>query len=122
MLTEDDRNLHRLRSDATVSATNSWTSPGGAVAVAEPIATELEHSAYEPRTQRLLKIIHQPTERVVPVLELLSPASKAPGEDGLEAYLPKRTEILGCRCNLVELDLLRGGERLRMAGPLPPGD
>jgi hypothetical protein len=32
------------------------------------------------------KIIHQPTERVVTVLELLSPANKAPGEDGLEAY------------------------------------
>jgi hypothetical protein len=123
MLTEDDRNLHRLRPDATVSATASWSpSGGGAVAIAEPTATELEYPAYEPRTQRHLKIIHQPTERVVTVLELLSPANKAPGEDGLEAYLAKRTEILGCRCNLVELDLLRGGERLPMAGPLPPGD
>ena len=73
----------------------SVSSSGGAVA--EPTATELEYPAYEPRTQRRLKIIHQPTERVVTVLELLSPANKAPGEDGLEAYLAKRTEILGCR-------------------------
>jgi len=30
--------------------------------------------------------------------------------------------LLASRCHLVELDLLRGGERLPMAGPLPPGD
>jgi hypothetical protein len=32
--------------------------------------------------------------------------------------LNKRAEFLACRCNLVELDLLRGGERLPMAGAL----
>ena len=72
--------------------------------------------------QRHLKIIHRPSERVVTVMELLSPANKAAGEGGLDAYLEKRAELLACRCNLVELDLLRGGERLPMAGVLPPGD
>jgi Protein of unknown function (DUF4058) len=123
MLTEEDRNLHRVRPDGTISQTAAWQpSSGGGVAVLEPVGTELEYPDYEPRTERHLKIIHRPTERVVTVLELLSPANKAPGEDGLKAYLRKRTELLACRCHLVELDLLRGGERLPMSGPLPPGD
>jgi len=45
-----------------------------------------------------------------------------PGEGGLDAYLEKRAEMLACQCNLVELDLLRGGQRLPMSGPLPPAD
>jgi hypothetical protein len=63
-----------------------------------------------------------PSERVVTALELLSPANKVPGEGGLDAYLEKRAELLACQCNLVELDLLRGGQRLPMSGPLPPAD
>jgi hypothetical protein len=77
---------------------------------------------HSPRTQRRLRIIHLPTERVVTALELLSPANKVPGEGGLDAYLEKRAELLACQCNLVELDLLRGGHRLPMSGPLPTAD
>lgn len=122
MLTEDDYRLHRLRPDVTVSTTASWQPGGGgaALAVAEPVATELEYP--EPRTQRRLKIIHLPSERVVTALELLSPANKVPGEGGQAAYSENRAELLACRCNLVELDLLRGGQRLPMSGPLPPAD
>jgi hypothetical protein len=123
MLTEEDYNLHRLRPDITVTATPSWQpGSGGGVAVAEPVATELEYPAYEPLTQRRLKIIHLPDQRVVTALELLSPANKAPGEGGLDGYLEKRAEPLACQCNLVELDLLRGGQRLPMSAPLPPAD
>ena len=74
-------------------------------------------------TQRHLQIIHQATERVVTVLELLSPANKTPGQEGGQGeYLKKRTEFLMSGCNLMELDLLRGGRRLPMSKPLPPGD
>ncbi len=72
--------------------------------------------------QRRLRLIHRPTGRVVTVMELLSPINKAAGEDGLEAYLEKRAELLASGCHLIEFDLLRGGERLPMAGPLPKGD
>jgi hypothetical protein len=72
--------------------------------------------------QRHLRLIHRPTRRVVTVIELLSPTNKKPGEDGLDAYLEKRGEYLASNCNLVEIDLLRGGERLPMVGKLPPGD
>lgn len=123
MLTEDDHNLHRLRPDVVVSATESWRpSQGRGAAVAEPITSELDYPVYEPRTQRRLKIIRLPSERVVTAIELLSPANKVPGEGGQGAYLEKRAELLSCQCNLVELDLRRGGQRLPMSGPLPPGD
>ncbi len=62
------------------------------------------------------------TMEVVTVLEVLSPGNKRPGGDGQREYLAKRDLILQSAVHLVELDLLRGGERLPMASPLPPGD
>jgi hypothetical protein len=47
----------------------------------------------------------------VTVIELLSPANKTPGKDR-DAYLIKQHEYLATDVNLVELDLLRKGERL----------
>ena len=123
MLTEEDHLLHRVRPDVTVSATSQWSPSGEAsAAVADATTTELEYPPYELQTQRRLRIIHRPTERLVTAMELLSPSNKAPGEGGLAAYLEKRAELLTCRCHLIELDLLRGGERLPMVGKLPPGD
>jgi hypothetical protein len=123
MLTENDYNLHRLRRDVTVSETASWEPAKSAgTAIAEPVSIELDHPAYEPFTQRRLKIIRLPHERVVTAIEVLSPTNEVPGEGGLDAYLEKRAELLTCQCNLVELDLLRGGQRLPMSGPLPPAD
>jgi len=69
-----------------------------------------------------LKVIRPRTGRVVTVIEVLSPTNKQPGEDGLDAYIEKRSEFIASLSNLVEIDLLRGGERLPMVGRLPPGD
>ena len=54
---------------------------------------------------------------VVTVIELLSPSNKA-GE-GRADYLRKRRSILNSDVNLVEIDLLRGGQRVPMRAPLP---
>jgi hypothetical protein len=48
-------------------------------------------------------------ERVVTVIEVLSPANKRPGA-GRELYLRKQTEVLASDVSLVEVDLLRAGE------------
>jgi hypothetical protein len=126
MLTEEDHNFHRLRPDISIASTESWkpapASPGAGVAVVEPVVSELEYPAFEPLTQRRLRVIHRPSERLVTAIELLSPANKSPGEGGIGTYLEKRAELLTCQCHLIELDLLRGGQRLPMSGPLPPGD
>jgi len=62
------------------------------------------------------------TLRIVTLIELLSPTNKRAGGDGREQYLDKREEIIQSRTNLVELDLLRGGQRLPMQGDLPRAD
>src|SRR5262249_8635043 len=48
--------------------------------------------------------------------------NKRAGSDGQREYLEKRTNVLLSATHLVELDLLRGGERLPTLKPLPPGE
>jgi hypothetical protein len=52
---------------------------------------------------------------LVTVIELLSPANKAPGPDR-EQYLAKRMELLNGPVHLVEIDLLRGGPPMPAEG------
>lgn len=54
-------------------------------------------------------------ERVVTVLEILSPANKRAGA-GRTPYSDKRLGIFSTRTNLVELDLLRAGEPMPVRG------
>lgn len=49
-------------------------------------------------------------ERLVTTVEVLSQSNKTPGEHGRDLYLRKQREILEGRVNLVEIDLLRGGQ------------
>ena len=52
---------------------------------------------------------------VVTVLEILSPGNKRPGA-GRSAYEKKRLRVLGSATHLVEIDLLRAGEPMPVAG------
>lgn len=56
---------------------------------------------------------------LVTAIELLSPANKRPGTDGAEAYEKKRQELFASTAHLLELDLLRAGQRPQVARPLP---
>lgn len=56
--------------------------------------------------------------RLVTVIEILSPANKY-GE-GAHQYNQRRAELLRTWTNLLEIDLLRGGERIPLGGPMPP--
>jgi hypothetical protein len=68
---------------------------------------------------RYLKIMEARSDRVVTVVELLSPANKRNGDDR-EAYLAKRNEYLATGTNLVEIDLHRTGRRMPLGKPRPP--
>lgn len=119
----EDIKLHRVKPDVTVAATTQWQPTSSATTAAPDTTTiELDYPDIEPQKQRRLKIIHQPDQQPVTVVELLSPSNKENGEDGIEAYLEKRTELIASHVNLVEIDLLRGGERLPMREPLPAAD
>src|SRR5262249_25122522 len=58
--------------------------------------------------------------QVVTVIEVLSPANKRSGE-GRRSYMEKRDHVLGSQTNLVELDLLRAGERMPLLRPPAAG-
>lgn len=62
----------------------------------------------EPIVERFIKIIDPGNERLVTVIEFVSPTNKR-GE-GLYAFRAKRAELLVCGVNFVEIDLVRAGD------------
>jgi hypothetical protein len=113
---------HFRRADVVVLAAariGTAVEPAGGVAIA-PIEGELLMP--QERRETYLVIRERKTMDVVTVIETLSPANKRRGGDGRREYLDKRADVISSRSHLVELDLLRGGERLPMSTPLPPGD
>jgi hypothetical protein len=66
-----------------------------------------------------VKMVDRTNRRLVTVIELLSPANKAPGKDR-DAYMMKQCEYLASEVNVVEMDLLRKGERLPWITPSVP--
>jgi hypothetical protein len=57
--------------------------------------------------------------RLVTCVEVLSPSNKAPGTEGWSLCQRKRQGLLLGEANLVEIDLLRGGQRMPMLDPWP---
>ncbi len=61
-----------------------------------------------------IHIRHRENEKVVAVIELLSPVNKRPGE-GRDEYLKKRQTLLDSPVHLIEVDLLRAWPRMPLA-------
>ena len=76
----------------------------------------------ERRRELFLELRLRDGGRLVTVIEVLSPTNKRPGADGYREYRAKRDAVLLSDAHLVEIDLLRGGERLPMVDPLPAAD
>jgi hypothetical protein len=90
------------------------------------IATTLEPAILtlpmtEPIEIPYLAIRRSDNEETVAVIEVLSPTNKT-SRDGRTEYLAKRNSLLRSRAHLIEIDLLRGGERLPTIESLPTGD
>ena len=82
------------------------TRPAAGAAVAEPVLVETEA---EPATETFLEIIDRESgNRVVTVIEFLSPSNKSPGPNR-EQYLRKQRGLCSSDTNLVEIDLNRFG-------------
>jgi hypothetical protein len=99
---------------ATVSAARVR----GATATLEPVSVPMLML----REQRdvWIEIVNLPERRLVTAIEVFSPTNK--GGDGAVEYHAKRVSLYTRNVNIVELDLLRGGDRLTFAKPLPKGD
>ncbi len=59
------------------------------------------------------------SHELVTAIEILSPANKRRTSEGRDEYLHKRREILASAAHLLEIDLLRGGERPPLERPVP---
>jgi len=84
------------------------TSAPGATALEEPLVVVLPAAHYR---EPFIEIRDRRTgNRVVTVVEILSPSNKRKGTVSRRKYLEKQEELLASNVNLVEIDLLRGGE------------
>jgi hypothetical protein len=94
------------------------TSGGGVATAVAPLAEPVVlHFPSEEITETFIEIIDVGSgNRVVTVIEFLSPANKQPGP-GQKLYLRKQDELRAGGVNLVEIDLLRAGQRIVVARP-----
>ena len=60
------------------------------------------------------------TLELVTAIEILSPVNKQPSHDTYHEYQRKRRELLRSAAHLLEIDLLRGGQRPPLAQSVPP--
>jgi hypothetical protein len=82
------------------------TRPGPGTAVAEPLLIDAEPESV---TEPFLEIIDRESgNRVVTVIEFVSPSNKSPGRNRRQ-YLRKQREVYSSDANLVEIDLNRFG-------------
>ncbi len=104
-----DVNLLRRR-DADQDAPGG--NGGAATAVRTAARPLVIHIPHDERREPFVEIYagRGKNRRLVTSIEVLSPSNKKPGHESRELYLRKQRELLQSRVNLVEIDLLRGGE------------
>jgi hypothetical protein len=86
---------------------------GNGIALAEPLVVHMEQD--EPVRQGFIEIIDiKSGRRVVTVIEILSPSNKVPGP-GRDLDVKKQDELRAGNVSLVEIDLLRSGNRVMCA-------
>lgn len=101
------------------SARGPAESGAGGVALASPTATLESATSDEPwvvtadateMREVFIEVLSlREQERLVTVIEVLSPANKAEGTQGRRLYLRKQRELLESETHLIEVDLLREG-------------
>lgn len=106
-----DERLFVGREDVTVHRPGA--APADSVVQAAPAPSRVRLPAVDIEQLSYLEIVDKEEQRVITVIELLSPANKRPGPDR-EQYIAKRSELLRNWVNFVEIDLLRGGPRMPM--------
>jgi hypothetical protein len=88
--------------------------PETGVALEEPLVVQIDD---EPLSQGYIEIIDAASDnRVITVIEFLSPSNKVPGK-GQDLYLQKQWEVRAAGISLVEIDLTRTGRRIMILRP-----
>jgi len=89
----------------------SGAAPSSPVATAATRPPVVVRIPLEELRESYLDIYAKPgDERLVTTIEVLSLTNKTSGGEGRPQYLQKQREVIGSKVNLVEIDLLRGGQ------------
>lgn len=102
--------VHRPMVRETTTVT--YGSPPTAMELDEPVVFP---TPLEDVFESYIEIRDLTGDRIVTSVELLSPTNKVPGP-GRDSYLRKQDELVRAGANLVEIDLLRGGQRTVASG------
>jgi hypothetical protein len=118
----EEGQLRHIRPDVQIADMRPGLARGSSAgtAIAEPYRITLPMP--EEVRERYLAIRTREGDRLVTVIEILSPANKRAGSYDRTLHLAKRDELIVTGVNVVEIDLLRAGARLPAQEPLPPGD
>jgi hypothetical protein len=123
LLDEDDPARVVYVPDVSVArgdgAARHGSTSGGASAPSAVLVTVTQEP--EVRESRLV-VMTLPERHVVTAIEVLSPTNKTPGSRGRDEYQAKRRDVLRSDASLVEIDLLRGGQRVVTGEAVPGGD
>lgn len=107
----DVRIIERRRGDVSPRTAMENDPEAGGVAIEEPLILRVHH---EPFTEGFIEIRDgESGNRVITVIEILSPANKDGGKSTQE-YRQKQQEMMAGDASLVEIDLLRGGQRITL--------
>lgn len=116
-IVDEELRVRRIVPDVAVASHPALKDQPGGVAVLEERRIEISHSLEvvvpsEPLRHQFVEI-RDPTRghHLITLIEIASPSNKKSGVDR-DVYLNKQREILSSDANLIELDLLRNGERL----------
>jgi hypothetical protein len=107
----DDLRTFAGRADVLVAETTEGRTPDVAAAVLEAPSYAMIPPAVDVERLSYVEIRDQKSRQLVAMIEVLSPANKKRSDDRAQ-YLRKRQQLLRSDAHLIELDLLRGGERL----------
>jgi hypothetical protein len=104
-------------------APNHEARPGRGAAVTEPAAARpipMRPFVEEEFRETFVEVCDAERDnRLVTCIEVLSPSNKVPNTPGWDLYLRKRQGLLLGDANFVEIDLLRGGQRMPMLDEWP---
>jgi hypothetical protein len=102
---DDFEKLHGVGPDVKVFEPGVSEASETGVAITAPYKLVVD---LDPITERFIRIIHPDDERLITVIEFLSPTNKS--GKGLEKYLDNRSELLQAGVRVVEIDLVRRGD------------
>ena len=116
-IAEEGKSRQRIIPDLTVVRhLRHQTTPGGAAVIDRPrrdVSTSLEFVIHSDTVRHYFVEIRDPSEghKLITLIEILSPSNKRRGPDR-EAYQNKQRDVLESDAHLMEIDLLRSGDRV----------